>query len=279
MALRFDKVGHWSEIKLEIIKEYALRYSQILTAQSKTRLFHVYVDGFSGAGQHISRETGEFIKGSPLNALAVKPPFREHFLVDLDGDKVGHLQGLVGERKDVHILHGDCNQVLLEQVFPNIQWEQYRRGLCLLDPYGLQLKWEVLAQAGAMRTLDIFLNFPVMDMNRNALWRNPEKVAPEDLARMTAFWGDESWREVAYRPAPQLDFFEQEAIEKASNEDVAEGFRQRLREVAKFSNVPKPMPMRNSKGAIVYYLFFASQKAVANRIVKHIFSKHSGRTQ
>jgi len=275
MTLKFDEVGHWSEIKLAIVQDYAQAYSNILSKQTSPRFHHVYVDGFSGAGLHISRETGEFIQGSPLNALAVKPPFREHYLVDLDGDKVEHLQGLVGERQDVNVLHGDCNQVLLGQVFPNIRWEQYRRGLCLLDPYGLQLKWEVLAQAGAMRTLDIFLNFPVMDMNRNALWRNPEGVAPEDLARMTAFWGDESWREVAYHPAAQMDMFNPEATDKATNEDVAEGFRQRLREVAGFSNVPKPMPMRNSIGAIVYYLFFASHKPVANKIIRAIFSKYA----
>lgn len=240
MTLRFDEVGRWSEIKLAIVRDYAQAYSKILSAQTNPGFHHVYVDGFSGAGQHISKQSGEFIPGSPLNALAISPPFREHFLVDLDGDKVGHLKGLIGDRPDVHVLHGDCNQVLLDQVFPHICWEQYRRGLCLLDPYGLHLNWAVLAKAGAMKTLDIFLNFPVMDMNRNALWRNPEGVSAEDLARMTTFWGDESWRTIAYRRAAQMDLFNPEAMEKSSNDDVANGFRQRLREVAGFSNVPMP---------------------------------------
>jgi len=56
-----------------------------------------------------------------------------------------------------------------------------------------------------------------------------------------------------------------------------EAFRERLRKVAGFKNVVEPTPMRNSKGAIVYYLFFASQKDVANRIVKHIFKKYERR--
>lgn len=42
---------------------------------------------------------------------------------------------------------------------------------------------------------------------------------------------------------------------------------------AGFKYVPEPMPMRNSKGAIVYYLFFASHKPVAEGIVKDIFDK------
>jgi hypothetical protein len=35
--------------------------------------------------------------------------------------------------------------------------------------------------------------------------------------------------------------------------------------------------MRNSSGAIVYYLFFASQKAVAAGIVRDIFRKYGHR--
>lgn len=35
--------------------------------------------------------------------------------------------------------------------------------------------------------------------------------------------------------------------------------------------------MRNSKGATVYYLFFASQKPVAGQIVDDIFKKYGQR--
>ncbi len=38
--------------------------------------------------------------------------------------------------------------------------------------------------------------------------------------------------------------------------------------------VPEPIPMRNSKGAVVHYLLFASQKPVADNIVKDIFRKY-----
>ena len=71
---------------------------------------------------------------------------------------------------------GDCNQILLENVFPRVRYEDYRRGLCILDPYGLDLDWNVISRAGQMKTIDLFLNFPVADMNRNVLWRDPERV-------------------------------------------------------------------------------------------------------
>lgn len=125
-----------------------------------------------------------------------------------------------------------------------------------------------------MRTIDLFLNFPVADINRNVLWRNPEGVDPADLERMNAFWGDESWRDVAYSRQPGLFG---EMLEKEANEAVAEGFRKRLHEVARFNHVPEPVPMRNSRGATVYYLFFASQKPVAEKIVTDIFDKYRQR--
>ncbi len=37
------------------------------------------------------------------------------------------------------------------------------------------------------------------------------------------------------------------------------------------------MPMRNSTGSIVYYLFFASQVKVAEKIVREIFEKYRTR--
>ena len=272
--LIFDEIGYWSEIKLEIVKKYASAYSRILARQRP--LSHVYIDGFAGTGVHWTRDTHRFVPGSPLHALNVDPPFDEYFLVDLDGDKVDQLRSFpeVRERTGVHILHGDCNDVLLRDVFPRVRYEDYRRALCLLDPYGLHLNWEVIETAGKMRSIEIFLNFPIMDMNRNALWRNPEHVRPSGIRRMTSFWGDESWRDIAYEDNPQLGLFGETPPEKASNEKVVSAFAERLRNVAGFQYVPEPVPMRNSSNAVVYFLFFASHKPVAAKIVTDIFDKY-----
>lgn len=271
---KFDAIGYWSEIKLDIVRDYAAAYSTILSRQPS--LYHVYIDGFAGAGVHVRKVTGEFILGSPLNALGIKPPFREFFLVDLDGDKIERLKRLVGSRPDVHLLRGDCNRVLLDDVFPQVQWKDYRRGLCLLDPYGLDLHWPVIETAGRMKSLDLFLNFPIMDANRNALWHDPDKVRPSQATRLTAYWGDDSWRRTAYRRKAQRGLFGDE-LEKVENEAVAEAFRRRLHAIAGFRNVPPPLPMKNDQGAVVYYLFFASQNDAANRIVSDIFRKHGTR--
>jgi three-Cys-motif partner protein len=267
--LKFDEIGYWSEIKLDIIKGYAQAFSTILAKQPYLK--HVYVDAFAGAGKHISKTTRELIPGSPLNALNVEPPFGEYHFIDIEKTRVEALRAISKEREGVYVYEGNCNTILIEEVFPKVQWKDYRRGLCILDPYGLDLNWEVLRKSGEMKSIEIFLNFPVMDMNRNVFWRNPEKADKADIDRMNIFWGDESWREVVYEAVPDL-FGEQ--LVKTDNETVAEAFRSRLKSVAGFKFVPKPLPMKNTKGAIVYYLFFASHNEVGQKIATHIFNQY-----
>jgi three-Cys-motif partner protein len=273
--MKYDEIGYWSELKLDIIREYAAAYSRILNAQQKPSLDYLYIDAFAGSGIHISKRTGDYVKGSPQNALLIQPPFRKYHLIDLDSAKVDSLEKMALQYPgmQISIYQGDCNEILLSDVFPQAKFEDYRRALCLLDPYGLHLKWEVIYKAGQMKSIELFLNFPVADMNRNVLWRNPEKVDDDQASRMTAFWGDQSWRQVAYDTANNLFGFE----EKTSNEEIAKAFQGRLKNVAGFKYVPEPIPMRNTKGAIVYYLFFAAQKPAAANIVIDIFNKYRNR--
>jgi three-Cys-motif partner protein len=239
--MRYDEIGYWSEVKLDIVRDYAATYSTIINAQKKPSLYHIYIDAFAGPGVHMSKITGDWILGSPLNALQIKPPFREYHLIDLDSKKVDSLRRLTKDYKNVWLYEGDCNEVLLEEVFPKAKYEDYRRALCLLDPYGLHLRWSVIEQAGKMRSIEIFLNFPVADMNRNVLWRNSDKVDSEQATRMTEFWGDESWREAAYDNTGNLFGWEQ----KQGNEAVVEAFRSVSMKMRHFHKIFSVLPHRS----------------------------------
>ncbi len=270
MAIRFDKIGYWSEIKLDIVRKYAAAYSAIMNKQAWMRGYY-YIDAFAGAGMHIAKRTQDPVPGSPLNALDVEPPFSGYHFIDLNHDKAELLREVTSDCDNVTVHEGDCNGILLDQVFPSINRAAYRRALCLLDPYGLHLDWEVVYAAGHSLAIEVFLNFPVFDMNRNVLWHASDKVAPAQVARMNAFWGDESWREAAYSKTMGLfDTIE----DKLSNEVIAQAYCERLKEVGGFQYVPKPIPMRNTKGAIVYYLFFAGPNRTGAKIVQDIFNKY-----
>jgi hypothetical protein len=70
-----------------------------------------------------------------------------------------------------------------------------------------------------------------MDANMNVLRSNPESVSAKQVQRMDAFWGDNSWRGIAYTKEPGL-FGDIE--EKASNEAVVNAYRERMKTVAGF---------------------------------------------
>ncbi len=265
--LELDEVGDWSELKLEILTKYASAYTTILRSK---KLHPIYIDGFAGAGQHVSKRTRELIPGSPLNALNVEPPFEEFYLVDLKQERVDNLRELTAGKKNVHIYNADANAVLVSEVFPKVRYQDYRRALCVLDPYKLSLDWTVIKAAADLGTIEIFLNLPVMDMNRNVLLWQPHTASDENIARMNSSWGDESWRDAAYRTDTNL-FHEPE---KQPNEVVAAAFQERLKRVAGFKYVPDPAPMRNSVGAVVYYLFFAAHQPEAARIVTEILDRY-----
>ncbi|MGO9109304.1 MAG: three-Cys-motif partner protein TcmP [Thermoguttaceae bacterium] len=273
--VRYDEIGYWSEIKLDIVRKYAQAYSMVLSKETRIRR-HIYIDAFAGAGVHISKQTGEFVPGSPLNAMNVQPPFSEYHFIDLDGGRAENLRQLAGDDASVHVYNEDCNQVLLSEVFTRARYRDFHRGLCLLDPYALNLDWEVIQAAGQMQSIEIFLNFMVMDVNMNVLWKKPDNVLPAQLARMDAFWGDRSWRSTLYqKPQGLLPGFDLE--EKVSNEAVAAAYQERLKQVAGFAYVPDPMPMRNTRGAVVYYLFFASPNKTGAKIVSDIFNTYRNR--
>jgi len=114
------------------------------------------------------------------------------------------------------------------------------------------------------------MNLMIMDINRNAMRRNPDKSIQSKMDQLTRLWGDESWKDAGY--AMDRNLFNEP--EKVSNEEFAEAFRLRLEEKAGFKYVPPPMPMKTKSNSTIYYLYFASQKPAAANIVIDIFAKY-----
>lgn len=274
--MEYDEIGVWSEVKLAIIREYASTYAKLLDAkrrESIPSLRWLYIDAFAGPGIHLSKATGEVVEGSPLIALNTTPPFSEYHFIDSDPARADQLRAISGSRADVHIYSDDCNDVLLQRVFPRAKFNEYRRALCLLDPYNINLKWEVIERAGQMGSVEVFLNFMIMDINRNALRRNRDKAIQSKIDQLTRLWGDGTWEEAAFSSEGKLF----DDPEKVSNEVFEAAFRERLKKKAGFKFVSKPMPMKTKTNAIIYYLYFASQKPVAAGIVDDIFNKYRKR--
>jgi three-Cys-motif partner protein len=124
----FDEVGVWSILKLKIIEDYASAYTKAFTGKSGRHLKKYYIDGFSGAGLHRAKGTGEQIERSPTRALKIEPPFDGFTFIDLDKDKADYLRKQCEGRGDVRIVHDDAN-VYLRKLLPAIQYKSYKRAL------------------------------------------------------------------------------------------------------------------------------------------------------
>jgi len=90
------------------------------------------------------------VEGSPLIALNTNPPFHEYHFIDTEPRRAEQLRKLAGDRPDVFTYSEDCNKVLLREVFPRARYGDYRRALCLLDPYNINLTWQVIEAAGKL---------------------------------------------------------------------------------------------------------------------------------
>ena len=98
MVSDYDEIGIWSEVKLDIIKEYAAAYTTIMRAQQRDRfrnLYWIYVDAYAGPGYHLSKASGALVEGSPLVALNTDPPFNEYHFIDSDNARANRLRELV----------------------------------------------------------------------------------------------------------------------------------------------------------------------------------------
>lgn len=105
-----------------------------------------------------------------------------------------------------------------------------------------------------------------MDAHRTVLRADRGKISAVMSAKMTAYWGDESWMDRAYSTEGMLPIPELQP-QKLGPRVIVEAYRDRLRDCAGFSIVSKAFPMRNSKGNIIYHLFFASHNEKARRVM------------
>lgn len=266
---RPDEIGPWSEAKLEILRKYAGPYCRIIRSYG---LSPIYIDGFAGAGMHFSRLSGEQIEGSPLQILSLEERYDHYYFIDLDEEKATILAEKVADNENVTVYQGDCNEVILEEVFPRVSWRRRERALCLLDPYRLQLDWRVIEAAGLTGAIEIFLNFPIHHMNRAVLLHDRRRVPSEQFELMTRFWGDSSWESIVYANSKDL-FGNTEEMKIASNSALVKAFKKRLQDIAGFEYVPDPIPMRNRQNGIIYYLYFASPNKTGAKIVNDIFDR------
>lgn len=267
-----DTVGQWSIEKLALLKRYLGAYVNILRKASWCSGYE-YIDGFAGTGRPLSRDEHDYVSGSPRVALELDYPFTEYHFIELTEWRMHELQKLRREFTDrrITIYQDDCNKTLQQYIIPRLPYQSRKRAIAFLDPFGMQLRWQTLKMAAETRTIEVFLNLPVMAINRNVRRKHPEMISPSAKAAMDELWGAD-WMAEIYETVPNLFGEEEETRIKQSGKDLGRRFRDRLRQI--FTYCADPLVMKNSRGAPLYCLIFAGNNETGAKIAGEIFSKY-----
>lgn len=218
--------GKWTEKKLLIINEYLKSYSTVL---KNTKVRKIYIDAFAGSGKTIidekSVEDKKFtlfeafpeidipivqqnekeLEGSAL--LSLQYDFDEYYFLEIDDGRISILENLIKEKyptkiNKVHFINGNSN-IELKKILGNIK--VIDRCLLFLDPYSLELKWEIIEEISKYKVIDLWYLFPL-----NAISR----IIPKDRSKLTSnerlittILGTEDWENTLYETDTQENFW------------------------------------------------------------------------
>jgi three-Cys-motif partner protein len=282
-----DIIGRWSEEKLDLLAKYLKAYSDIMNNQKTSNnpigkpwlRAYYYIDAFAGSVRPKAKDEERYIEGSPLRALQTEPRFDSYWFIDVSSRRIERVVELSNDFPDclINVRQGNCNDILCNEVIPQIPYSSKRRAFVFLDPYGLQVNWKTVTELANTKTCDIFVNFSVMAVTRLLPRdRNPNSEVIEQLNNVM---GNTDWiTQIYQRPsAIQLDIFgnsEEPALsrETIQGEWLASLYAERLRSL--FPHVSKPVLMRNSTNSVLYALCLASHNQTAIGITNGIFDRY-----
>jgi len=242
-----------------------------------------YIDAFAGTGERIGRHSADYSdmnslfgdeasevaaakNGSVQIALTIEPPFKQYLFIDISRDHIARLNELQADHpnRSIAVIPGDANDILTK-LCRETDWVRTRAAI-FIDPYGMQVQWSTLEHLANTKAVDIALLFPTGPLNR--LLKRDGNI-PEDWARrIDQHLGPCDWRSAFYTTTVNQDLFGNVAETEKSAKilDLQKFVQNRLQTIFSYVH-DEPVPLRNSKGSLLYDLFIicanSSERAIA----------------
>ena len=269
--------GDWTEQKLKALGSYLQQYRLIFTQNERAKYFKtIYIDAFAGTGERKvkkaddltesmfdsdSADLDKYRKGSARIALELESPFDQYIFIDKNKSHIEQLEETV-KNDHPHLLDrcifrkGDGPEII-SQLCKETNWKT-SRAVMFLDPYGMNVEWELLCAIAQTQAIDLWLLFPLGTGINRLLTRQelPEKAFSDKLTRI---FGIDAWKEAFYKTEVQGSLFgEREGIVKdTSFDDMGKFFMLRLESI--FSKVaPQTKALYNTRRNPMYLLCFAA---------------------
>ncbi len=286
--------GNWSDRKLQALSRYLKFYT---TALKRQKFSLIYIDAFAGTGKvHVAtgrdpknqpllagmeqeeKDEEQYRHGSPLVALTIDPPFDEFIFIDKNEQSLRNLQEQVAKQnhteKSISYLPGDANEELVK-VCRKIHWKSHR-AVAFVDPFATEVKWETIEQIANTKSVDLWLLFPAMAVNR--MLPKDGKISPQWKDKLNECFGTNDWLKVFYKTNDQPTIFDDNSFTmKIPNPFEALGgfVNDQLKTI--FPGVSnKNIILKNSRNSPLFLLCFACSNpnpkaySLAIKIANHI---------
>jgi three-Cys-motif partner protein len=263
----------WSEVKLQILKDYLQGFTRAVRGRSREA---ICLDLFAGTYDNVRRHSPGTFPGSARIALEADPAFTRLALFELP-EQAASLQAAI---RTAHpgddrwrVFSGDCNTTLPSALawLEPVRWAPT---FAFLDPRGLQVAWTTIEAL--------------------AKWRADKKTKVEQwillpepaLARVLGLQGARGRRSAErldrlYGTHDWIAIHHLRRNEAITPEEMRAEFvnllRWRLEEDLGYSTT-HALQIVNTAGHPVYTLVFATDSSPGDRIMAHVYDSAATRT-
>jgi three-Cys-motif partner protein len=273
--------GYWTRAKLGMLAEYLGGFA----TASKGQAERVYLDAFAGEGTGLDRLTRVEFPGSARIALEAgdRAGFTRFRFFEL-GQKATELESQLQADypdRDIKVHEGDCNETI-PATLAELRALRWAPTFAFLDPDGMEVAWETLAALAEHKRgyrpdaslkpefkVELWMLFPTSGIVRTLAFEE-EKVSPSHEARATRLFGTNRWRRIyELRVSGEISAAE-------AREEYVNLMRWRLERNLgyRFSH---PFELKNTRGATLYHMIFATDHDAGTRIMESIYAKAAQR--
>lgn len=291
--------GMWTEQKLDTFESYVRAYLTIMNSfRDKFHWKLLYFDGFAGSGTRKNDDPDREVKklktlfgdqlidntdlsvyqGAAERIVRLESTMRGfdyYYFIDKQEDNCTALELKLSKYNTVGrkvFRPGDANMQAL-YLANALRRDKNMKALALLDPFGMQINWEVIESLSGPN-IDLWILIPSGVIVNRLLKTTGELMYPDRLVQFFGLPEQELMDRFYVRKKELTLFGEEETIEKKSHciERIAELYVERLGELFPFVT-PEPLVMKNNHNVPIFHFVCASFNQTAVKIAQQIIDK------
>ncbi len=267
--------GVWTDTKLNCLRKYLRAYTTALKNQNFRK---AYIDAFAGSGSRSAEAPDEPVEPSETDTyslfpeaispskievdpyregsakIALEADFDEYFFIEIEEKYAEGLRDLRSQHPDkkITVIVGDANEEV-KRLCASDWYGQQRRAVIFIDPYGMQVRWDMLEAIAGTKAMDMWLLFPLGAVSRLL----PRGQAPDESKAqlLDRFYGSQDWGRL-YQRSEQPVLIGKRTVRRSNYYAILQYTGKRLSTIFAAVN-PKLLILRNNQNSPMYALFFA----------------------